>query len=73
MYQENGKLIFSPSDITLYMESPFASWMEHYAVLYPELLPEPDVQDELMVLLQKKGGAHERGILSKLQSEELIK
>jgi uncharacterized protein len=36
MNYQNGTLIFSPSDLTLYMDSPFASWMEHYAILYRE-------------------------------------
>lgn len=28
MYLESGNLVYSPSDITTFMASPFASWME---------------------------------------------
>lgn len=71
MDQENEELIFSPSDLTLYMESPFASWMNHYAILYPKVLPEADQQDEMMLLLQKKGVTHEAEMIDILQSEGL--
>ena len=54
MYIETDRIIYSPSDLTLYMDSPFASWMEHSVLINPELLPSADVPDELMSLLQKK-------------------
>lgn len=31
MYVQHGKLMYSPTDLTLFMDSPFASWMEHFA------------------------------------------
>lgn len=64
MYMELNKLIFSPSDLTLYMDSHFASWMEHLALINPELLPTADKEDELMGLLQNKGLQHEKEVLN---------
>ena len=69
MYLENEDVIFSPSDLRLYMESPFASWMDHYVLLHPESVQVPDQQDEMISLLQKKGTIHENDMLIKLQSE----
>ncbi len=71
MNYNNGTLNFSPSDLTLYMESPFASWMEHYAILYPEITPESDQPDLMMGLLQAKGNAHEKATLAELTSKGL--
>ena len=54
MYFETDRIIYSPSDLTLYMDGPFASWMEHLVLINPELLSSADAPDELMTLLQKK-------------------
>jgi len=35
MYIESDEIIYSPSDLTLYMDSPFASWMDHLALTNP--------------------------------------
>lgn len=64
MYIESDQIIYSPSDLTLYMDSPFASWMEHRALTNPELLPPADEADELMTLLQNKGVLHEKEVLN---------
>ncbi len=64
MYFESEKMIFSPSDLTQYMDSPFASWMEHLAGTNPELLPVPDEDDAMMALLQKQGNVHELATLA---------
>lgn len=63
MYIETDRIIYSPSDLTLYMDSPFASWMEHSVLTNPELLSSADALDELMTLLQKKGALHEDKVL----------
>lgn len=64
MHIEFNQIIYSPSDLTLYIDSPFASWMEHLALTNPELLPRADEKDELMSLLQHKGFQHEKEILN---------
>ena len=63
MYFETDRIIYSPSDLTLYMDSPFASFMEHSVLINPELLSSADAPDELMSLLQKKGALHEDEVL----------
>lgn len=63
MYTNADKIIYSPSDLTLYLESPFASWMERFALAHPKILEQIDVPDPLMMALQKKGIEHEEQIL----------
>lgn len=58
MYK-NGQMYYSPSDLTKFMESPFASWMDRLAQEYPALTPEKDPSDDFMGMLQQKGYAHE--------------
>ena len=64
MYIESNQIIYSPSDLTLYMDSPFASWMEHLALENPLLLPSSDEEDELMTMLQNKGIRYENEVLN---------
>jgi hypothetical protein len=49
---ESGQIIYSPSDLTLYMESPFASLMEHLACIEPCTLDMVDKEDSLLSVLQ---------------------
>ena len=53
------------------MESPFASWMEHAAIIEPELLLSVDEGDALMTVLQHKGMEHEQRILNAFQKRGL--
>jgi len=71
MHIESDQIIYSPSDLKLYMDSPFASWMEHLALTSPELLPSSDEEDELMTLLQSKGEQHEQAILNSFLERDL--
>jgi len=69
---ESDKIIYSPSDLTLYMDSPFASWMEHLALTNLQFLSLADKEDELMGLLQHKGIQHEQEILTSFLDKGLI-
>ncbi|NLY65848.1 MAG: TM0106 family RecB-like putative nuclease, partial [Alcaligenaceae bacterium] len=71
MYQSAGKLIYSPSDLTTYMSSPFASWMNRWALAYPQQAPQPDAEDALNTMLAEKGLAHEAALLSHFQQQGL--
>ena len=71
MYIEAGQLIYSPSDLTLYMDSPFASWMEHSMLINPELLSFVDSPDEMMFLLQRRGALHETEVLNSFLQKNL--
>jgi len=60
---------YSPSDLTLYMSSPFASWMSRFALEKPLETPDKDEEDQLMVLLQQRGYEHEDVLEAQLVSE----
>jgi len=63
-----GNLIFSPSDLVLTMRSPFASWMERFAIEKPEVVVNIQTDtDPIMDLLAAKGGTHEHEFLVRLQ------
>lgn len=64
----SGEWLFSPSDLTTYMASPFASWMEHAAVVKPELKQKKDKPDALLQSLQTKGYQHEADFYESLKS-----
>lgn len=42
MYKQAEKIIYSPSDLTLFMESPFASWMERLTLHHPDFAGNAD-------------------------------
>lgn len=67
MYTSNNEIIFSPSDLTQYSDSVFASWMDHLRLTNPEMTPSPDEVDDLSLVLQKKGNEHEKAILSEIR------
>jgi len=71
MYRQNGKFVYSPSDLTTYMESPFASWVSRYVIECPEQAPNPDVKDALMGTLQTKGYAHEDALVEQFRARGL--
>ena len=71
MYIESNELVFSPSDLTQFMDSPFASWMEHLVLTAPNELPNPDANDELMEVLQGMGHQYELEVLDSLQEKGL--
>ena len=69
MKKEQGSYCYSPSDLTLYMGSQFASWMSRYVIECPENAPDRDVDDALMELLQQRGYAHEDALETRFISE----
>ncbi|KTD59060.1 putative RNA helicase [Legionella santicrucis] len=72
MHLESRNIVFTPTDLTLFMESPFASWMEHLALVHPESLPPCDKKDELVDSLKKKGIQHEANILESFYQKNLV-
>jgi uncharacterized protein len=54
-----GRLIYSPTDLTNYLDSPFATWMDRFAKEYPDKAPDTDPPDSLMSKLAEKGYLHE--------------
>lgn len=75
MIKQQDTYWYSPSDLTLYMTSPFASWMERFVLDHPEEAPEKDADDALMSVLQTRGYAHEDALEAQFVSEgkQLVK
>lgn len=71
MYKEAGKLFFSPSDLTTFMNSPFASWMQRLEIEFPLSAPEKDPESEMTKALSQKGYEHEQSLLEDFKSKGL--
>ena len=80
MYREDGNLIISPSDVVVFLESEFASWMDRWLVgeyksgpVIPsaadKLQPTPDQADLQTLLFAKKGMQHEIAFLDDLKQQ----
>ncbi|MCA9500805.1 MAG: TM0106 family RecB-like putative nuclease, partial [Nitrospira sp.] len=63
----SGQLIFSPSDLIGYLASPFASWMDRYALENPGAVA-PDEETEDGQLIAQTGAQHERAVLDEFKS-----
>jgi predicted RecB family nuclease len=64
-----NNLVYSPSDLMLYMESPFASWMQRLDLEFPGHGTPRDADDPLLNLLAAKGLVHENEFLVSLQRD----
>jgi uncharacterized protein len=71
MYKQNNKLIFSPSDLTVFLDSPFASWMDRVKIEQTDFSIAQDEDDPLMSLLASKGYEHENNFLKKLKKRSV--
>jgi uncharacterized protein len=60
-----GHLVYSPSDLIRYMESPYSTWMDRYYLEYPGKL-KPDEASEEQRLIAETGNKHEKTFLSDL-------
>lgn len=70
MYRDKvtGNLVYSPSDLIRFMESPFASWMDRYHLENPGKLT-PDADTEEQKLVQETGNQHEHKFVTRLKAE----
>lgn len=71
MFKNNHQLIFSPTDLTTYMASPFASWMDRLQNERPNLVLQVDEADPLISTLQAKGIKHEQAMLKIFEAQGL--
>jgi hypothetical protein len=69
MHINTNQIHFSPSDLTQFLESPFASWMEHLALTNPDCINQSDDPDAMLSILQDKGEAHELEALASFKSK----
>ena len=58
---------FSPTDLVLFLTSPYVSWMTQYDKLFPKKI-ERDPEDEQLSLLKSEGIRHEERFLNELTS-----
>lgn len=58
----SGRLVFSPTDLVNFLESPFASWMDRYAAEHPDTVV-PDERDASDELLARAGDEYEQAVL----------
>ena len=68
MYFQHGTIVFSPSDLTRFMESPFASWMDRRYLEFPEQLTPDESSDELQ-LYSDAGITHEAAFVKELETQ----
>ncbi|MDN7135347.1 TM0106 family RecB-like putative nuclease [Pseudidiomarina terrestris] len=69
MRQLNGKIYYSPSELTLFHDSPFASWCEFCYRATDQRYPTPDPEDAFLVMLQEAGYAHEKWLVNDLKHQ----
>ena len=63
----SGQLLYSPSDLVRYLDSPFASWMDRYYLEDPgAVTPDEETEDEK--LIAQTGDEHERAVLNEYKS-----
>ncbi len=65
---KDGKVIYSPSDLIRFMESPFASWMDRLHLENPALAT-PDAESAEQRLVAEAGNTHEAAFLARLVAE----
>ncbi|HEY9784864.1 MAG TPA: TM0106 family RecB-like putative nuclease, partial [Candidatus Obscuribacterales bacterium] len=68
MRKINGQYIYSPSDLIVFMESQFDSWMDRYYLDYPDEV-KPQAADDVAVILQKHGARYEGEFLASLEQQ----
>jgi predicted RecB family nuclease len=66
----DGSFTYSPSDLIVFMESPFASWMDRYHAESPNEAAR-DRKHATDTLLQQRGTEHEVAYLNALKSKGL--
>lgn len=71
MLKQGETLIYSPSDITTFIDSPFASWMDRYSLVSTEVDIKADEEDSLSTTIQTKGYEHEKSLLNQFSQEGL--
>lgn len=72
MYYKDNIWTYSPSDLTAFMDSSYASWMNRYAILFPDFKKNKDPEDKLLKKLQEKGNKHEAEVLGKSFTDQSI-
>ena len=67
MQKRGGQLIYSPSDLIRFLDSPYASWMERLHLEFPDRV-QPDEETAEQKLVANTGEKHETNYLQHLES-----
>lgn len=59
MRLQDGKIIYSPSDLVVYFQSPYISWVNHYNLMVPKDQRILKKEDPAMEFLSRKGDEFE--------------
>lgn len=68
MRKHRGSILYSPTDLIRFMESPFGSWMERLRLADPSRAI-PDEKSDAAELIAKIGVKHEAKFLDSLRGE----
>ncbi len=68
MRKTDSSLLFSPSDLTRFLQNPYVTWMDRLHLEQPGTL-EPDKADTQLEMVFAKGLEHERLYLESLKKE----
>ena len=71
MYIDNDNLISSPTDLTLFLKSPFASWMTRFYIEHPDIAPPPEDESDMTLILSDLGMQHENRLLENFLNQGL--
>src|ERR1051325_5909920 len=67
MQKRDGQLVYSPSDLIRFLDSPYASWMERLHLEFPGRV-QPDEETDEQKLVANTGERHEATYLQQLES-----
>ena len=69
MKTHSSKIIYSPSDLVRFVNSPFASWMDRYHLEnHDEVTPDQESEDQK--LIARTGDQHERAVLEEFKGSK---
>lgn len=68
MQKENYSILYSASDLIVFMSDRFSSWMDRRFLEDPDC-PPPDTPEASLAIIQKHGIRHEEDLLKELEGE----
>ena len=68
MYKNGNSIIYSPTDLTTFVSSPFANWMNRFALEEKNVIALKDSTNGMMEKLAECGILHEKKQLEKFRS-----
>jgi len=69
MHYRDGALTYSPTDLSRWSASPYASWMARLAIERPDIAPDKDAPDAMLDRLAGRGLVHEDTLETRFRDE----